>query len=106
MNGDSELANLLGEAPRTPDPAFRFDVFARMAARSRRRAARQRAAIYVAGFAALGLVFPAAQAIGLTLAEAGPLLMSAGALGLAYALAVLGPGAALMRSRHLLRVRI
>jgi hypothetical protein len=106
MSNDLELAALLGEAPR-PDPAFRFDVFARMALRSHRRAARRRAAIYVAASAAIGLAFPLAQAIGLTLTEAAPLLMAATALGLAYVLALLpvaGPAALLTRSWRLLRV--
>jgi nitroreductase len=109
MNDDLELAALLGEAPRTPDPAFRFDVFARVAQRSRRRAARRRAGIYVAVSAAIGLAFPAAQAIGVTLAAAEPFLLAAAALGLSYTLAVLaldGPGALLTRSRHLLRARV
>jgi hypothetical protein len=109
MNSDLDLAALLGQAPRAPDAGFRFDVFARMALRSRRRAARRRAASYVAASAAVGLAFPAAQAIGFTSTEAGPLLMAAAVLGLAYGLAVLaldGPGALLLRSRHLLRARV
>jgi hypothetical protein len=107
MNDDLELAALLGEAPRTPDPAFRFDVFAATTARARRRAARRRALLYVAASAGVGLAFPVAQALGITLAAAAPFLLTAGALGLAYALAVLaleGAGGLLQRSLRLVRV--
>ena len=106
---DLELAALLGDAPRAPDPAFRFDVFARMAERALRRAARRRAGVTVAMFAGIGLAFPAAQAAGFTLAQAEPWLMVAGVVSLAYVLAVLtieGPHALLARLRLLLRVRV
>ena len=41
---DQELAGLLDAAPNAPDPAFRFEVFKRVAERTRRRIATARAA--------------------------------------------------------------
>lgn len=102
---DRELANLLGEAPASLDPAFRLDVLARAGLRSRKRAARRRAVVYVALCSALGLAVPAARAVAIDLQ---PLFLSAGALLLAYVFALLtiqGPAAALQRSRLLLRAR-
>lgn len=107
MGDDFELAALLGEAPRTPDPAFRFDVMALTAERARRRGARQRAGRMVLVFTLAGLMFPLAQAFGVGFAEIQPLLLVAAVLGLAYVLALLtikGPRAALARSRALLRM--
>lgn len=106
MSDDLELAALLGEAPRTPDPGFRFDVLARTAHRARRRASRQRAFRLMLVSTAIGLLFPLAQAFGVGFAELQPLLLVAGVLGLAYVLALLtleGPRAVLARSRVLLR---
>jgi hypothetical protein len=104
---DRELADLLGEAPASPDPAFRLDVLARTAARARKRVVRRRAVHYVAAFTALGLAVPALRSLGLTAGDVQPLLLSAGAILLAYVFALLsieGPAAVLQRSRVLLRV--
>lgn len=109
MSDDLELAALLGEAPRTPDPGFRFDVLALTAERARRREARQRAFRLTVIFALIGLVFPIAHTLGLGLAELQPLLLVAGVLALAYVLAVWtleGPRAVLARSRAVLRGRL
>lgn len=107
MSDDIELANLLGEAPpKAPDPAFRFDVFARVNERARRRAAFTRALNRVAIFAAIGLIFPLAQAAGLSWQSAQPVLLAAGGLTAAAAVAVLtiqGPRGVLARSRAILR---
>lgn len=109
MTDDRMMAELLGDAPGGPDPAFRFDVFARIAERGRRRAAQRRALKIFAGFAGVGLAIAVAQAFGVTAQDAQPLLLVAGVLGLAYLLALLtteGLGGTLARSRALLRVRI
>lgn len=109
MSDDLDLAALLGEAPRTPDPAFRFDVLALTAERARRRQARQRAFRITVLFALFGLIFPLAHTFGLGLAQLQPLLLVAGVLGLAYVLALWtleGPRAVLARSRVLLRGRL
>ena len=107
MSDDLELANLLGEAPpATPDPGFRYDVFARVSERARRRAAVSRALNQVAVFAAIGLIFPVAQAAGFTLETAQPVLIAAAALLTAAVAAVLtigGPRVVLARSRAALR---
>jgi hypothetical protein len=110
VHDDLEMAALLGEPPpHRPDSGFRYDVFARITGRARRRAAFRRAATYTTVFAALGLAFPAVRAVGLTVADIQPLLMVAGALGLAYVLALTtieGPRALLARSRAVLRMPI
>ncbi|OQW57570.1 MAG: hypothetical protein A4S17_12565 [Proteobacteria bacterium HN_bin10] len=109
MSDDLELAALLGDAPRTPDPGFRFDVLALTAERARRQGARRRALRLVSTFTLIGLIFPLAQAFGVGFAELQPLLLVAGTLGLAYVLAVLtidGPRAALARSRAMLRTSL
>lgn len=109
MTDDLETADLLGEAPRTPDPGFRVDVLARVAERARHRAAWMRAAQNVTVFTAIGLVFPAAQAAGMTIADVEPLLVVAGVLGVAYLLALVtieGPNGAWARSRAALRARL
>jgi hypothetical protein len=106
MNDDLELAALLGEAPRTPDPGFRYDVLTLTAHRARRRASRQRAFRLLAGSTFIGLFFAVLQAFGVGAPELQPFLLVAGVLALAYVLAVLtidGPRAALARSRALLR---
>ncbi|MBL8546879.1 MAG: hypothetical protein JNL81_10465 [Hyphomonadaceae bacterium] len=108
MNDDSDLAGLLGEAPRAPDPGFRFDVLARTAERARRRKARQNAFRTVVTFALIGLVFPIAHALGLGLQELQPVLLAVGLLALAYVLALAtlqGPRAVLARSRAVFRIR-
>lgn len=108
MSDDLGLAALLGEAPRTPDPGFRFDVLSLTSQRARRRASRQRALRLVLISTLVGLVFPLAQAFGLGFHELQPLLLVAGVLGLAYVLALLtleGPRAVLARSRAVLRAR-
>ncbi len=107
MSDDFELAALLGEAPATPDPSFRFDVLARTAERARRRHARQKAFRITTIFALIGLVFPLAHAFGLGLAQLQPLLLVAGLLVVAYVLALWtleGPRAVLARSRAVLRL--
>ena len=107
MSDDFELATLLGEAPATPDPAFRFDVLARTAERARRRQARQNAFRMTIMFALIGLIFPLAHTFGLGLAQVQPLLLVAGLLALAYVLALWtleGPRAVLARSRAVLRL--
>jgi hypothetical protein len=106
MSDDHELAALLGEAPRTPDPGFRFDVLSLTAWRARRRASRQRALRLVLASTLVGLVFPLAHAFGVGFVEVQPLLLVAGVLGLAYLLALVtikGPRAVLARSRAVLR---
>jgi hypothetical protein len=85
---DDELANLLGEAPASPDPAFRYDVFARVSAEARRRAAFERAIRIMAAFTALGLFFPLTRAAGVTLAQLQPLFYVAAVIPLAYLLAI------------------
>jgi hypothetical protein len=106
MTDDRELAELLGEAPRTPDPGFRFDVIALVSAHARRRAALSRAVKQVLAFTVLGLLFPAAQAAGLDWAHAQPIALAIGVTAAAYLLAALtiqGPKPLLARSRALLR---
>ncbi|WP_395645758.1 hypothetical protein [Terricaulis sp.] len=105
---DHELADLLGEPPRTPDPGFRVDVFARITEAARRRAALQRAFRQVGAFALIGLVIAAAQTFGLTWDAAQPVVIAAVFVGAAYLFAHLtmaGPGAVLGRSRAALRGR-
>jgi hypothetical protein len=106
MTDDRTMAELLGEAPRTPDPGFRIDVVARVAARARRRAALDRAWKQVVTFTLLGAVFPVMQAFGLSLETAQPLLLVGAVLLFAYlfaALSIQGPRPLLARSRALLR---
>lgn len=107
MNDDLELANLLGEAPaHAPDPGFRFDVFARVTERNRRRVAQARALRQFAVFAAIGLAFPVFQAAGLDWMSVQPVLLAAAALTVAAGAALLtiqGPSLVLARSRALLR---
>ncbi len=101
-NDDLMMAELLGVAPRTPDPVFRFDVLSHVAERARRRASRRRAFRTVAAFTLAGFVFPAAQAIGIGWGQAQPLLIVGLIVVAAYVLAVAtvqGPRAALARSR-------
>ncbi len=107
MTDDAELADLLGEAPRTPDPGFRIDVMARLAARARRRAALERGWKQIVVFSLIGAVFPLAQSLGLSWQAAQPVLLAGGVLALAYLLAALtiqGPKPLLARSRAMLRV--
>jgi hypothetical protein len=107
MTDDLHMADLLGESPKTPDPGFRIDVLARMAAQHRRRAAFDRAWKQIVAFSLIGAVFPIAQALGLTWHSAQPLVLVAAVLAFAYlfaALTIQGPGPLLARSRILLRV--
>lgn len=109
MTDDLDLAALLGEAPKTPDPGFRFDVLSLTSQRAHRRASRQRAFRLVLASTFIGLLFPLAHAFGVGFAEVQPLLLVAAVLGLAYVLAVLtleGPRAVLARSRAVLRGRL
>lgn len=106
MTDDIEMAELLGAAPRTPDPGFRFDVVARIAARARRRAALERAWKQVVAFTLIGAVFPIAQTLGLSWEAAQPLVLAGAVLLSAYlfaALTIQGPRPLLARSRALLR---
>jgi hypothetical protein len=106
MTDDRDMAELLGEAPKTPDPGFRVDVLGRVAARARRRAALERAWKQIVTFTLIGAVFPMAQAFGLTLETAQPLLLVGAVLLFAYlfaALSIQGPGPLLARSRAMLR---
>lgn len=106
MRDDLSLAALLGEAPQTPDPGFRFDVFARMAEQERRRKARQRGMQQVAMFTAMGLVLALIQTASAHAGAWTPLLGVAGALALsgAFAFAVIvGPKAALARAASVFR---
>lgn len=108
MSEDLDLAALLGEAPKTPDPGFRFDVLQRTALRASRRASRQRALRLVLVSTLVGLIFPLAHVFGVGFREVQPLLLVAAVLGLAYVLALLtieGPRAALARSRAALRLQ-
>lgn len=83
---DHDLASLLGETPATPDPAFRFDVFARVAMENRRRAARARALSLIAASTALGLMCAMAQAAGFGVETARPLLYAVIGIGLTFVL--------------------
>ena len=108
MSDDHDLAGLLGEAPRTPDPSFRFDVLTRTFERACRRGARQNAFRTTMMFVLLGLIFPVAQAFGVGIRELQPFLLVAGLLALAYVLALWtleGPRAVLARSRAVFRMR-
>ncbi|HRP11728.1 MAG TPA: hypothetical protein PLK37_11880 [Terricaulis sp.] len=106
MHDDLSLAALLGEAPKTPDPAFRFDVFARVSAHERRSAAHGRAMLQVAVFTAIGAVLALVQTAG---AEAGawaPMLGATGALAVTGIIAftlIAGPKAALARAASVFR---
>lgn len=102
---DLLMADLLGEAPATPDPGFRYDVLFRTSIRARRRAAMSKALNQIALFSAIGLVFPIAGALGLTWETAQPLVMAVAALAVGLTVAsvsILGPRAVLARSRALL----
>lgn len=105
---DDELADLLGEKPKTPDPAFRVDVFARITEAARRRAAHARAFRQVGVFVLIGAVAAAAQMLGLTWDHAQPVVFAGVVIAIAYLFAHLtmrGPGAVLARSRAALRGR-
>jgi hypothetical protein len=107
MSNDRDLAKLLGEAPPdAPDPGFRFDVFALMTRRTRRRAALDRALNRIAIFAGIGLIFPVAQAAGLSADAVAPVLLVGGVLAAAFVaafLAIQGPRLAWARSSAALR---
>ncbi len=106
MIDDRLMADFLGEAPRAPDPGFRFAVFARITEHARRRAGLRRALRTIGLFACVGLVFPLAAAAGLEFADVQPLVMVASVLAAAYLLALLaieGPGGVLARSGALAR---
>lgn len=103
---DLEMAELLGETPRTPDPGFRLDVQARVAVKARRRAALARAWKHVVVFTLIGVAFPIGQAFGITWHSIEPLFLVGAVLAFAYLFAVLtiqGPRPLLARSRALLR---
>lgn len=85
---DDELANLLGAAPQAPDPAFRLEVFARVALAAQQRAARRRALSIVVVSTATGAFFGLAQAAGVTIETLQPLFYALGAAGSTYVLAM------------------
>lgn len=100
---DHDLADLLGAAPaKGPDPGFRFDVLARAAAATRRRAARTRALRYIGALTLVGMAGASLQAIG----AGGAALAAAGVSALIYVVALAaieGPKRAIERSRTLLQ---
>jgi len=104
MNDDERLiADLLGQAPATPDPGFRYDVFARVAQRGRREASLRRAARSFGVMTAIGLGCGVVQASGLTWETAQPILAAAAGLGVAFlfaAISIEGPRAVLARAAH------
>lgn len=104
MSDDLELAALLGEAPpETPDPGFRYDVFARITVNGRRRAARRKALTIAGGFTLLGVALAAAQGAGLSF-DRDAAMLAAGALVLAFAAAAfsIGGPSALLRPHAVL----
>jgi hypothetical protein len=107
MNEDRELADLLGDAPKTPDPGFRIDVLGRVADRARRRASLERAWKQIVTFTLIGAFFPVARALGISETLVQPLLLVGAVLAVAYLLAALtiqGPRPLLARSRAILRL--
>lgn len=104
MTDDERLiADLLGEAPATPDPSFRYDVFARVAQSGRREASLRRAARSFGTMTAIGLGCAVTQASGLTWETAQPILVAVAALGAAFlfaAVSIQGPRAVLARAAH------
>ena len=107
MHDDATLAALLGDAPAGSDPRFRLDVFARVFARARRRAARQRALLQLAAFTAAGLMLALVQNASVDAQAWAPFLGAAGALAVsgAFALAAIeGPKAALARAGSAFRL--
>lgn len=106
MTDDRRMADLLGEAPRTPDPGFRVDVLARVAVKARRRAAFDRAVKQIVSFSVLGLCFPVAGVLGFSWEAVQPFFIAGAVLTVAYlaaALTIQGPKPLLARSRALLR---
>ncbi len=106
---DDDLANLLGEKPATPDPAFRLDVFARVAFAAQRPAARRRALGIVIVSTAVGIFFALAQTAGFTMDAAQPLFYALAFAGSAYLLAVeamKGRRSAFARTLTQLRLRL
>lgn len=102
MSDDLSLAALLGEAPKIPDPGFRFDVLARVSARAARREAWTRGLMQVAAFTAVGLLVALVQFASVSAGAWTPVLSAAGALAVSavFALVVIqGPKAALARVR-------
>ncbi len=107
MNDDRELADLLGEAPATPDPAHGILVLMRIAKRTRQRQAVVRAARTFGAFTAFGLIFPLVQLVGLPAMDAWAIALVGAVLGLAYLMAAVtsqGPRAVLARSRAVFRL--
>lgn len=102
MSDDLSLAALLGEAPKTPDPGFRFDVLARVSERAAKREAWTRGLMQVATFTAVGLLLALVQVASVSAGAWTPVLSAGGALAVSgvFALVViLGPKAALARAR-------
>lgn len=107
MSDDLELAALLGEAPKTPDPGFRYDVLARVAEHAQRRAAFVRGFKQAGALTLLGISVPLAQALGLGAHQLQPMLLALAAVGCAYILAltfIRGPS--VLRAGSRLRVRV
>jgi len=84
---DEELADLLGEKPATPDPAFRFDVLARAAQHAQRRAAHIRALNIMLISCTVGAFFALGQGLGFRIETAEPLIYAVAAIGCAWLLA-------------------
>jgi hypothetical protein len=109
MMTDDEMAGLLGDSPPAADPAFRFDVFARVTARAQRRAALQRGVLQAAVLTSAGAAIAAIQAAGFPWPEALPVMGAAAVVVVSYALAIAviqGPRALLGYTRTALRVRV
>lgn len=99
MTDEKAIAELLGAAPRSPDPGFRFDVFARVATRARRRAQIWTALRQVMLFAAAGAFVAVLQRAHLDWSELQPPLFTAGTLiGAALASSVLIGGPRRLRA--------
>lgn len=106
---DDELAGLLGDAPPTPDPGFRFDVFERVTRRARRREAVRNTMMQGALVLAAGAGIAVMQANGFPWADTAPFWTTAGVLLVGYVVATLaiqGPQALLNHTRAALRLRI
>lgn len=106
---DEDLANLLGEKPATPDPAFRFDVLTRAAQHAQRNAARTRALNIMLISCTVGAFFALTQAIGFRFENAQPLVYAVVAVACAWLLAqetIKGRRSPLVRAFAHLRFRL
>ncbi len=94
MSQSEDLSELLGAAPAAPDPMFRLETLARIAARSARRAAWMRALRLAFASLALGVVLAGSQAAGFPWQLAQPLALTVSTLtaaAMAAVLAIAGP---------------